>query len=53
MNSEFKTTDYYLSCYLTLSGHEIRDIIRIGNSNQVEFIFNDSTTLHQLKDKYF
>jgi len=49
----YKTTDFYLSCFLTLSNQEIKEIRRVGNSNQMEFVFTDSKKLRQLMDNYF
>jgi len=49
----YKTTDFYLSCFLTLSNQEIKEIRRVGNSNQMEFVFTDSKKLRQLIDNYF
>jgi len=53
MYSEYLTTDFYLTCFLTLSGQIIREIRRVGNSNQMEFVFTDSEKLRQLMDNYF
>ena len=53
MNSEYYTTDFYLTCFLTLSGQIIREIRRVGNSNQMEFVFTDSEKLKKLMDDYF
>ena len=49
----YKTTDFYLSCFLTLGNQEIKEIRRVGNSNQMEFVFTDSKKLRQLMDNYF
>jgi hypothetical protein len=53
MKSEYITTDFYLTCFLTLNGQIIREIRRVGNSSQMEFVFTDSEKLKKLMDDYF
>lgn len=49
---EHITTDFYLSCYLTHSGLKIKEIRR-NNPRKLEFVFEDSPSLNELKRKYF
>ena len=53
MKIDYLTTDFYLSCFLTISGQNIRKIRRVGNSTQMEFVFTDSDKLRKLVDEYF
>ncbi len=53
MKSEYYTTDFYLTCFLTLNGQIIREIRRVGNSSQMEFVFSNSEKLKKLMDDYF
>jgi len=54
MKIDYTTTDFYLSCFLTISGQDIKDIRRVGpNSSQREFVFEDSDTLRRHIDRYF
>ena len=53
MKSEYYTTDFYLTCFLTLNGQIIKEIRRVGNSSQMEFVFTDSEKLKKLMDDYF
>jgi len=53
MKSEYITTDFYLTCFLTLNGQIIREIRRVGNSSQMEFVFSNSEKLKKLMDDYF
>jgi len=54
MKIDYTTTDFYLSCFLTISGQDIKDIRRVGPySSQMEFVFTDSEKLKKLMDDYF
>lgn len=49
---QFGTTDFYLTCYLTLKGHPIKSIRKISE-NKLEFIFNKTNTLESQKEQFF
>ncbi len=50
---EHSTTDFYLSCYFAMCGHNVKDIRKIDDNNRMEFVFEDSNDLQKLKEQYF
>ncbi len=49
---KLSTSDFYFTCYLTLSGEEIKSIRKLSN-NKLEFIFNDPNRFMILKENFF
>jgi len=49
---EHSTTDFYLCCFLTFCGQDIKHI-RKFDKNRMEFVFENSGTLQELKRQYF
>ena len=49
---ELSTSDFYFTCYLTLSGEEIKSIRKLNN-NKLEFIFDDPNRFMRLKENFF
>ena len=47
-----RTSDFYLTCYLTLVGEQIKSVKRLDHK-KLEFEFGDSNKFNKLKDQFF